>query len=65
MKPRDPTRPGPTPIIRVEGDTILYFMWITGLRGDCEVLILRCDANGDVLASLGTDARPRNGVVGL
>jgi hypothetical protein len=60
MAPRDSTRPGSTPIIRFDGDTIVYQMWIGRENGRCEMLVVRCAPTGDVLASIEGDRRERN-----
>ncbi|HZP49392.1 MAG TPA: hypothetical protein VFB07_12690 [Vicinamibacterales bacterium] len=49
----EPARPGSTPIITVDGATIVYRVWIAGVNGRCEMLVIRCTSGGDVYASIG------------
>ncbi len=51
--PSEPARPGSTPIITVDGATIVYRIWIVGLNGRCELLVIRCASSGDISASIG------------
>lgn len=52
MAPNDSTRRGSSPIIRISGATIIYRMWITVQKGRRQMLVLRCDDRGEVLASI-------------
>ena len=49
-------RPGPLPEIRCEADSIVYSLEIPGQRTQ---LIIRCDGNGNVTASLAPSERPQ------
>ena len=60
MDSADPVRPGSTPIVRIHGDVVVYSMWIAGANGRCEMLILRCWSNGEVLASIAGGTGPCN-----
>ena len=55
MPSNEPKRPGPTPVIRLDGDTITYFLWIDRRTHPGEVLVLRCDGTGNVFASIRND----------
>ncbi len=51
-------RPGPVPEIRADGDSVLFQFNVTGLRRESR-LIVRCDPNGNVTASIHADARSK------
>jgi hypothetical protein len=51
--PEDPVRPGATPMVELEGDTIVYRFWVAGMNGRPQMLVLRCDNRGDVRVSVG------------
>ena len=55
MPSNEPKRPGPTPIIRLDGDTITYFLWIERRSHPCDLLVVRCDGDGNVFASIRND----------
>ena len=55
MASNDSTRRGSSPIIRINGATIVYRMWITVEKGRRQMLVLRCDDCGEVLASISDD----------
>jgi len=61
MAPHHSRHPGSTPIVRIEGDTIFYKMWISQESGGYDMLVLRCDINGDVQASIEGDFDVCNG----
>ena len=61
MPSNEPKRPGPTPIIRLDGDTITYFLWIDRRSRPCDMLVLRCDGRGNVFASIRDDFEVCNG----
>ena len=47
------TRPGPVPEIRTDGDSLTFRLELTGVeRGN--TLVIRCDSNGNVWASIVT-----------
>jgi hypothetical protein len=48
-------RPGPVPDIRCEGDSVVYTLRISGALAQ---LIIRCDPDGTVRASLTTGKSP-------
>ena len=52
MRSKDSPRPGPTPIIRASGSTIIYFLSIDDPDGRRQLLRIRCDADGDVVAAI-------------
>jgi hypothetical protein len=61
MRSKEPNRPGSTPIIRLDGTSITYHLWITWHPYRCEMLVLRCDAYGNVLASIRSESDGCNG----
>jgi len=52
MPSNEPRRPGSTPIIRLDGNSVTYHLWITQPLGRCDLLVIRCDGHGNVLASI-------------
>ena len=57
----DSPRPGAPPIIRASGNTIIYFLSIDTQDNRRQLLRIRCDANGDVVAAICADWHPCNG----
>jgi hypothetical protein len=55
MPPNEPSRPGSTPIIRLEGTSITYHLWISWNPNRCDMLVVRCDPHGNILASIRSD----------
>lgn len=51
-------RPGSTPEIRADGDTVTFRLEIAGVNAGAK-LVIRCDADGTVWASLDTGAERR------
>jgi hypothetical protein len=60
MLPHDSERPGPTPIIRLDGADVMYHLWIARVCGECYMLVIRCDSKGNAFASIVDDAEPCN-----
>jgi hypothetical protein len=58
MLPHEHERPGPTPIIRMDGADVTYHLWIARAYGECHLLVIRCGAHGDVFASIVNDREP-------
>jgi len=56
MTPHKATRPGSTPIVQIDGDTVIYRMWISRESRDSEMLVLRCASDGKVVASIEADS---------
>jgi hypothetical protein len=52
MDPECLPRKGTTPIVRVDGDALVYFMWVAWPCGRWDGLMLRCGKEGTVLAAL-------------
>ena len=52
-------RPGSTPEIRADGDTVTFRLEIAGVNAGAK-LVIRCDADGTVWASMdiGQERRP-------
>jgi hypothetical protein len=50
MRPPDRARPGPTPIIRIDGSVTTYILWIERPERTCEMLVIRCTDDGDMSA---------------
>ena len=58
MYPYEPVRPGPTPIIRLDGADVVYHLWIARVSAECQMLVLRCDGCGEVFASIIDEREP-------
>jgi hypothetical protein len=52
--------PGALPDIRAEGDSVFFQFDVTGLRRPAH-LVIRCDADGNILASLPNQPATRRG----
>jgi hypothetical protein len=57
---RPDQRAGSTPIIRLNGGSVRYFLWIERPAQICAMLIIRCEEDGSLFASLDCDAEPCN-----
>jgi len=54
--------PGAMPDIRTEGDSVIFYMDLVGTRPPAR-LVLRCDAEGNVWASVAIpSSRPAGGI---
>jgi hypothetical protein len=50
MRPHERARPGPTPIIRIDGSVTTYILWIDRPERACEMLVIRCTDDGEISA---------------
>lgn len=55
MRRPERARPGPTPIIRIEGPNTTYHLWIECPEQPCEMLVIRCTDDGEILARVSNE----------